>query len=443
MMKRFSGTHQGVSDVLRAVLPQIRFEPPKELPYMACFENGLVDLRTKTLLGPARPSDYVIQSIPHPYDPNADQSIAKKILYSFFPETVYDDAIELRDFHQIHNGSLLTRATVMPGTLFLIGEGSNGKSILTGGIRKALGKTYHATIAAEALEKDPGENNDNLYRARRARCATIMEIEKGKKLSAKMVKSLTGGDITEFSAKYKSGLEVETAFKMHIFANDVPDFTVKVSDDFALARRIAVVPMRVQFLDCNDTAQREKLKSSGHGHWAYPKDEALVSSLINEGIPGLLAYLVDGAAMLFAKDCKLALPPTIWNATSQEKGEDQDELIRDFVGTQLTRAAGSSEKTFISTEEMTEVYKKLNCKESCLLKSGIFASKLKAVIVDIFIKQQVEGRDVIVANEKKKGVPNPSGHPKEMRGYFNLLWKHGSDGAVEAAKLRETYQKNA
>lgn len=286
-------------------------------------KNGLVDLQTKTLLGPAIPSDYVIQSIPHLYDPNADQSIVKRFLESLVPESVYDDAKEIQDFFQMHDGSFLTRASVMPAIVFLVGEGSNGKSKYCELVRKGLGK-YHATIAAEALEKDPGENNDNLYRARLARCATIMEIEKGKKLSAKMIKGLTGGDLTEMAAKYKNGLEAETVFTMHLFANDVPEFTVKISDDFALARRIAVLPMRVQFLDDNDTTQREKLKCAGHEHWARRKDEALVKSLINDGIPGLLAYMVDGAAKLFAKDSKPALPPTIWNATNQEKGEDVD-----------------------------------------------------------------------------------------------------------------------
>lgn len=115
-------------------------------------------------------------------------------------------------------------------------------------------------------------------------------------------------------------------------------------------------------------------------------------------------------------------------------------MIRDFVGTQLTRAPadGSSERAFISTEEMTEVYKRLHYKESCLLKSGLFASKLKAVIGDVFLKQQVEGRDAMVVCSKKKGAPSPLG-PRELRGYFNLLWKTSSDGAVEAEKLRNTY----
>jgi phage/plasmid-associated DNA primase len=438
MMRKYCGTHQGVGDVLKAVLPKLRFEPPKELPHLACFKNGLVDLRTKTLLGPANPSDYVTKSIPHIYDPNADQTTVKKFMGSLFPKNVYEDSADILEFHQIHSGSLLTLANVMPAVLFLVGEGSNGKSKYCELARKSMGKSYHATIAAEALQKDPGENNDNLYRARSARCATIVEIEKGKQLSAKMIKGLTGGDLTEMSAKFKNGLEVETVFTMHVFSNDVPEFTVKPSDDFALARRFAVLPMRVQFLDDNDATQRAKLKCAGHEHWACSKDEGLVKSLIDDSIPGFLAYMVDGAAKLFANDCKLLLPPTIKNATNQEKGDDEDELIQDFIGTQLTRALDSRERTFISTEEMMNVYTRLHCKESCLLKSATFFTKLKVGIVDVFVKHQIEGRDAMVVWGKKKGVPSPMG-PKELRGYFNLIWKTSSDGAVEAEKLRNTY----
>ena len=227
--------------------------------------------------------------------------------------------------------------------------------------------------------------------------------------------------------------------KMHIFCNDIPDFTVKVCEDFALGRRLAIVPLRVQFLDENDTAQKEKLKNAGHEHWIFPKDEKLATQLIENGIPGLLAYMVDGAAKLFDGECKITLPPTICTATNQVKNEDADEMLRDFVGTQLARVAGVSERTFISTEEITEVYKKLHNTESCLLKSGPFAKKLKTLIADAFIKQQVEGRDVMVIDDKKKGVPSPLGL-RELRGYYNLVWKKDSDGAVAAAEIRKTYK---
>jgi hypothetical protein len=439
MMKKYCVSHRGVVDVLKAVLPKIRFEPPIEKPHLACFANGLVDLQSKTLLGPAEPSDYVIHSIPHQYDPNADQSLVKRYIQSLFHESVYEDAKDIWEFHQKHLGSFLTKIPrLMPSILFLVGEGSNGKSVYCRLMREALGE-YHSTIAAEAFEKAPGTNNDNLHRARFARCSTTVEVEKHVKFHAKTTKNLTGGDETEFSAKFIKGTAETTELKMHIFCNDIPDFTVKVHEDFALGRRLAVVPMRVQFLDDNDSAQKEKLKNAGNEHWIFPKDEVLATQLIENGIPGLLAYMVDGAAKVFADGCKLLLPPTIWTATNQLKCEDADEMLRDFVGAQLTRAAGLSDRTFISTEEITEVYRRLHKTESCLLKSGPFAKTLKILITDAFIKQQVEGRDVMVSDEKKKGVPSPLG-PRELRGYYNLVWKKDSDGEVEAGKLKKTYK---
>jgi phage/plasmid-associated DNA primase len=405
------------------------------------------DLRSKTFLGPAKPDDYVIRSIPHPYDPNADQSLIRKFLQTLFPEGVYDDPVPIQEFFQMHMGSFLTKKTVMPAVLLCIGEGSNGKSAYNQIISKGLGKDYHATIAAEALQKEPGTNNDNLYRARHARCATIMEVERGKKLNAKMLKNLTGGDETEFSAKFIKGTCEQTNIKMHIFANDSPEFTAKLSDDFGLARRIAIVPFRAQFLDDNDTAQREKLSLSGCSHWAFPKNEALITEVISNGIPGLLAFMVDGASRLLAQDSedlKLKLPDTIRTATHQEKVEDLDELVRFFVEEHLERAHGCpgpccKEKTFISTYEITAVYKKLGRKESCLFKDSVFQTKLKIVIDDVFKTQEEE--DLKVWYGKKKGVPSPDGK-KEMRGYHNLEWKEGSAGRLEANILKQTY-KNA
>ena len=442
MMRKYCGSHNGVVEVLKAVLPKLRFEPPEEKEHLACFTNGLVDLKSKTLLGPAKPSDYVIRSIPHPYDPNADQSWIKKYVESLFPESVYDDASDILEFHQKHLGSFITRVKrMMPVIIFFVGEGSNGKSVYAQAIRNALGREYHNTIAAEALEKAPGANNDNLYRARYARCSTVVEVEKDCRFHTKTIKNLTGGDETEFNAKYIKGSGETMDLKMHIFCNDIPNFTVKVYDDFALGRRLATVPLRVQFLDANDTTQKERLKNAGHEHWIFPKDEDLAAQLIENGIPGLLAYMVDGAAKLFADGFELKLPRTILTATNQMKFEDADENLRDFVGTQLSRATGLSEETFISTEEITEVYRKLHNTESCLLKSGPFAKNLKTLIAEAFIKQHVEGREMIVRDAKKKRVPSPLG-PRELRGYYNLVWKKGSDGAVEAAKLRKTYKES-
>jgi hypothetical protein len=447
MMKRYC-MHYGVQDVLKAIKPRINFVPSEQNPHLACFANGLVDLRSKVMLGPAKPHDYVIRSIPHPYDPNADQSLIILFFRSLFPEGVYDDPTEIQEFFQMHMGSFLTKKTVMPAALLCIGEGSNGKSAYNQMLSKALGKGYHATIAAEALQKEPGTNNDNLYRARHARCATIMEVERDKKLNAKMLKNLTGGDETEFSAKFIKGTSEQTNMKLHIFANDVPEFTAKLSDDFGLSRRIAIVPFRVQFLDDNDTVQREKLSLSGCAHWAFPKNEALIAQVISSGIPGLLAFMVDGASRLLAQDTedlKLTLPHTIRTATHQEKVEDLDESVRFFVEEHLERAIGCpgdccKEKSFISTYEITYVYKKVERKEACLFKDSVFQSKLKMVVDDVF-KTQTEGRDLKVWSGKKKGVPSPDGK-KEMRGYHNLEWKKGSAGLFKAKQLKQTY-KNA
>ena len=444
-MKRYC-MHYGVKDVLKAIKPLINFTPPEENPHLACFANGLVDLRSKVMLGPAKPEDYVIRSIPHPYDPNADQSLITLFFQSLFPEGVYDDPSEIQDFFQMHIGSFLTGKTVMPAVLLCIGEGSNGKSAYNQIISKALGKDYHAMIAAEALQKEPGTNNDNLYRARHARCATIMEVERGKKLNAKMLKNLTGGDDTEFSAKFMKGTCERTNMKLHVFANDVPEFTAKLSDDFGLSRRIAIVPFRVQFLDDNDTVQREKLSLSGCAHWAFPKNEALIAQVISNGIPGLLAFMVDGASRLLAQDSqdlKLKLPHTIRITTHQEKVEDFDELVRFFVEEHLERVIGCpgdccKKKTFISTFEITHVYKQVERKEACLFKDTVFKTKLRMVIDDVF-KNQIEGRDLNVWYDKRKGVPSPDGK-KEMRGYYNLQWKKDSAGLVEANKLKETYR---
>ena len=73
-----------------------------------------------------------------------------------------------------------------------------------------------------------------------------------------------------------------------------------------------------------------------------------------------------------------------------------------------------------------------------MFKDTVFKTKLRMVIDDVF-KNQIEGRDLNVWYDKRKGVPSPDGK-KEMRGYYNLQWKKDSAGLVEANKLKETYR---
>ena len=432
-MHTFCETPKGVADVLHFIRPEIEITPDRR-PCMVCFENGMVDLRTSKLLGPADPSDYVLQSIPHLFDPDADQTLMVQYLRSICPQTLYPDSDAIISFFQMHFGACLIDLPVMPAMLNFIGEGSNGKSIYLKLLSKSLGPEYHGTIQWEALAKPPCENNDSLNAVRSARSATITEFDARVKAIGKQFKNLTGGDPSFFMGKFKTGGNEIKNLTIQTFSNIAPTFTESLVDDLALTRRSALFPTRVQFLGSNDDARRRKLISEGHEDWIAEKNEAFVADVLERGTPGFLAFAVEGAKRLLAlPSLDIEMPPTIRDATEREYGQNKSELLEDFVKLELKQSPHS----FISTAEIIEVYKRLYNLESCLNRSSVFASQLKTFIKDAFAGIPGIREDCMVAGGKKK-VDTPEGK-KEVRGYFNVDWVEERQTAGIAAKLRETY----
>ena len=432
-MHTFCETPKGVADVLHFIRPEIEITPDRR-PYMVCFENGMVDLRTGKLLGPADPSDYVLQSIPHPFDPDADQTLMVQYLRSMCPKILYPDSDAIISFFQMHLGACLIDLPVMPAMLNFIGEGSNGKTNYLKLLSKSLGPEYHGTIQWEALAKPPCENNDSLYAVRSARSATITEFDARVKANGKQFKNLTGGDPSFFMGKFKPGENKIKHLTIQTFSNIAPTFTESLVDDHALTRRSALFPTRVQFLGSNDDVRRAKLIREGHEDWIAEKDEAFVANVLEHGTPAFLAFAVEGAKRLLAlPSLDIEMPPTIRDATEREYCQNKSELLEDFVKLELKQSPHS----FISTAEIIEVYKRLYNLESCLNRSSAFASQLKTLINGAFAGIPGIREDCMVAGGKKK-VDTPEGR-KEVRGYFNVDWVEERQAAGIAAKLRETY----
>ena len=431
-MITFCETPKGVGEVLHFIRCKIQITQD-ERPYMVCFENGMVDLRTGKLLGPAKPSDHVLLSIPNVFDPDADCTIMLEYLRSLFPEELYPDSDGIIAFIQQHLGACLINAQVAPAMLNFVGEGANGKSIYLKLMSKAFGEEYHSTIPAEALARPVCENNDALYKARLARSATISEFDPKVKINDKQLKNLTGGDKTFFIGKFKTGEDRISNMTIQAFSNDSATFTTNPANDFALKRRLALLPTRARFLGPNDDDERRKLITEEHSNWIFQKDEAFVANVLKNGVPAFLAFAVEGAGKILGREnYDIEMPPTIRNATEREYGRDKSDMLKDFVKSELRQ----SQSSFVSTAEIIQVYKKLYDLESCLNKSGVFATQLKTAIKDVFLG--FAACDGFKVDDCKKRVDSPEGR-KEVRGYLNADWVPGRQAAGIAAELRKTY----
>lgn len=113
-------------EVLNRVKPAIifQFEANSHPSILGCFTNGMVDLTTGKLLGPAKPDDGMIHSIPHAYDPDVNTDAIEAIMSGFFPEACYPgDSKNIALFYKTWRGYSLTGLLDMQCSLFLIGRG--------------------------------------------------------------------------------------------------------------------------------------------------------------------------------------------------------------------------------------------------------------------------------------------------------------------------------
>ena len=415
LLIKYGESARAADEVLKLLRPRIssKFQTPKHL---ICFSNGIVDLKTGELLGPAKPEDCVKHSIPHPYDPSVDTSEFQEIMLSFFPPNCYgSDSVHIVEFLQRWQGYRLTGETSVQKSLWLTGRGSNGKSVLSNLNAVAFGPEIHHSLSMEAFQQEGIGNNDDLFAAMHARCVDVMENTDNRKINEKLFKSLTGGDGIQVAAKYKTGIKVQPQMKICFFNNDCPVWSS--ADCFALSRRCLNLPMRAQFLDPDcDTAESTRLKEEGHESWIFEKKATLEQELKAHHIPAYLKWCVEGSVKFYGSG--LAEPKIIKDASGEER-KDKVELLEDFVVEHIERCEYGSDKS-LSTEEIRNVF---------LMKEGFLHSLLDKKTEDALnqkLKKLLTEQGMFsgVAARTLKKYPTRRG-PKDVKGYVGVRWKKG------------------
>ena len=333
-----------------------------DTPDYICFKNGLVNLRTGDFLGPAPPGYGIRYLIAHPYAKDADDTDPelRAILASFFPAQAYDDSNLVNEFIQVWFGYCLTGEIKMEKSLWLTGRGSNGKSIFNNLLKAALQPDVMDCLSMQALTIEYGQNNDVLYYAKHVRLATVVEMNDSCKINAQLFKNITGGDQIPLQAKYKSAISKTLQMKLVFFNNDLPVF----SNSLSLRRRIWNLPMRMQFVDDNDSLIIAKLEREGNKRFIAKKDVDLEKRVIEQYMPAFLRWLVQGAVKFYTIG-KVIPPPTVVQSTKNEAME-KFEIFEDFVNSYIipvppslqSQNSSSSNKheDSLSSQEICEVF---------------------------------------------------------------------------------------
>jgi len=258
-------------------------------------KNGVIDLKTG-LLREGEESDYTTIMLNVNYTENTNTPDI-----SAFFDSVFNDDRELILYLQKLLGYAMTGHTSEQIWCIFTGEGSNGKSLLMSIIEKLMGPSYYKVAPYEVFFKcdrktQAGGATAHLSTLKDARICVKEEADPTDTLNIELMKMLSGeSTITSRGLYEKHFLSFVPTVLPILLCNHKPAFDV---DDYAMTRRIVVIPFTNIYVDINDAKRPYDENNPRH----RLRDNSLRSKLmLDNQQEQLLNWLVAGAVKWYVE----------------------------------------------------------------------------------------------------------------------------------------------
>ena len=342
--ERLSKTHdkKNIMTEAKELFYKVQFlEKLDQNPYLLCFNNGVIDFRTKEFRT-GRPEDFLSKCTRIDY-------IKISSRHSIIVDEINDFMKKLFPVDELHRYMWDHLASTLLGTCkeqtlnMYVGIGQNGKSVLVNLMEQVLGE-YKGDVPLTLLTQQRtkvGGLSPELVQLKGVRYAVIQEPSKGDKINEGIMKQLTGGDPIQARSPYMTAtMTYLPQFKLVICSNEFMEIG---STDHGTWRRIRVVDFESLFTDnpvTGDTTKpyqyvldkdiKEKFKS-----WK----EVFASLLVER------AFITGGNVA----DCAKV------KASSTSYRESQDS-IADFIGKRICVQESSCLSKMVIAEQFREWY---------------------------------------------------------------------------------------
>lgn len=269
-------------------------------PWLLGVENGVVDLKSGELLPHAR-EQMITRLSPSAYDPDASCPRWEQFL-----REIMDANAEMIACLQRMAGYFLTGDISVQILPILFGPGGNGKNVFLDTLMGIMGP--HAAEAPDGLvtTRITDEHPTEIADLHGRRLVVASETEEGRKMRIGLVKKLTGNRYLKGRFMRQDYFQFERTHKTVLVTNNKPVITETSN---AVWRRLRLIPFTV-------TIPEEK------------QDKRLTEKLMAEW-PGILAWAVRGCLDWQARQCDLALPSTVKDATTQYRSDS--DAVGDFL----------------------------------------------------------------------------------------------------------------
>ncbi|MED3392790.1 phage/plasmid primase, P4 family, partial [Bacillus thuringiensis] len=263
-------------------------------PFLFNVENGVVDLRTGQIC-PHNRNLYLSKITNITFDEQA-----KCPTWIAFLDQIFLGDTELIEYMQRLIGYSLTGDISEQIMMFLVGDGSNGKSTFINTIKDLMGE-YGKQAKSDTFikKKETGANND-IARLAGARFVSAIESEEGERLADSFVKQITGGEPVLARFLRQEYFEFVPDFKVFFTTNHKP---IIGGLDEGIWRRVKLIPFHLNLP-------------------AHKRDKRLPEKLSLE-MPGILNWAIEGC-MKWQKE-GLKDPRAVAEATGRYQ-EDMDIL---------------------------------------------------------------------------------------------------------------------
>jgi len=221
------------------------------------LQNGLYDLDAGELIDHS--SDiFTTNLLPYDYDP-----LATCPRFIQFLQEIFEDDQTRIDFVQEAVGYVFHKSLPTPAVFFLVGGGSNGKSVFINTIANLIGKENTSNVSFSAL------SNEHYVLELFQKMVNISgETPQGKYINTDAVKAATAGDWITGRDLYKAPMKFRSFAKNFLAMNKLP---VISDQSHGMWRRIWVLEFNRRFTEDDMDRQLEgKLTSelSGIFNWA-------------------------------------------------------------------------------------------------------------------------------------------------------------------------------
>lgn len=288
-------------------------------PWALNCPNGTLDLRTCELRAHRR-EDFFTRLCPTEYDPNANCPRWTQFLGEVFA------GAPVVDWLQRFLGYCLTGQTTEHMLPIFWGCGANGKSTLLNTVFSVLGDDYTLKAPRDLLVTTRNPSHPTMLASLFGRrFVAAVETADGVRLDEVAVKELTGNDTISCRRLYEDFWTYRPCHKIVLATNHVPEVR---GTDYAIWRRLKLVPFLAVFKDNADRMLPDKLAAEG---------------------PGILRWMVEGCARWQREG--LGEPDEVKAATAGYRSE-QDRL-QEFISSHFVPQQGCRVRISDATTKYT------------------------------------------------------------------------------------------